>query len=45
MVLNKVKAMLVQYLRPCSILGCLVAGTVMRKRKQSNNKKKCKNIQ
>jgi hypothetical protein len=39
MVLNKVKAMLVWSLRPCSILGCLVTGIVMRKRKQSKNKK------
>jgi hypothetical protein len=42
MVLNKVKAMLVWSLRPCSILGCLVVGTVMRKIKQSKNKKQSK---
>jgi hypothetical protein len=40
MVLNKFKAMLVWYLRPCSILGYLVAGTVMRKRKNSKNQNK-----
>jgi hypothetical protein len=40
MVLNKVKSMLVWSLRPSSILGCLVAGTVMNERKQSKNQKK-----
>jgi hypothetical protein len=40
MVLNKVKAMLVWYLRPGSILGFLVIGTVMKERKQSKNQKK-----
>jgi hypothetical protein len=39
MVLNKVKAMLVWSLRLGSILGCLVTGTVMKKRKQSKNQK------
>jgi hypothetical protein len=39
MVLNKVKAMLVWSLRPGSILGCLVTGTVMNERKQSKNQK------
>jgi hypothetical protein len=39
MVLNKVKSMLVFSLRPSSILGCLVAGTVMKERKQSKNQK------
>jgi hypothetical protein len=42
MVLNKFKAMLVWSLRLSSILGFLVVGTAMRKRKQSNNKKQKK---
>jgi hypothetical protein len=41
-VLNKVKAMLVWSLRPCSILGCLVEGTVMRKISQRVINKKQK---
>jgi hypothetical protein len=40
MVLNKVKAMLVWSLRPCSILGCLVEGIVMRKISQRVYEKK-----
>jgi hypothetical protein len=39
MVLNKVKAMLVWSLRPGSILGCLVIGIVMRKRKKVKESK------
>jgi hypothetical protein len=39
MVLNKFKEMLVWSLRPGSILGCLVTGTVMKERKKSKNQK------